>query len=120
MVTNDSSGRTATKIEQNLKWLNDNFEPHGDNIDVIFMFGYGSLQELPAFTDAIIEKKKNEWRNKFVVYARRSSDKSDLNLSFAGVKDMVEVEVGEGYPFLDIHVDMTSTEAPRVGYRFVD
>jgi len=119
MLTNENEDRTSRIIEQNLQWLDDNFEPHADKIDAIFMFGYGSLRDLPDFTDAIIAKKDEEWKDKFVVYARRS-DKSQLNPDFANVKDLVELEIGVGYPFTDVHLDMTSEDAPRVGYRYVD
>jgi len=119
MVSNEGEDETATRLEQNLQWVYKNAEPHEDNIDVIFLTGHGRLRDLPTFRDAIIEKKKKEWKDKMVVYARRANQ-SKLFTDVEGSKNFHELTIGRGYPFTGVHLDMTSADAPRVGYRYID
>jgi hypothetical protein len=119
MVSNEDSVETAARLEQNLQWVNDNVDPHEDNIDVIFLTGHGRSRDLPTFRDAIIAKKKGAWKNKMVVYARRA-EASKLFVDVEGVTNLHELAVGKGYPITDVHLDITSKDAPRVGYRYID
>lgn len=119
MVSNEGQGRTENRLEQNLKWLDANVAPHEDKIIAIFITGYGSLQDLPYFRDAIISKKQGEWKDKMVVYARRA-EQTKLVVDVEGVKEFHEITVGKGSPVTDVHLDLTSQEAPRVGYRYSD
>ena len=116
MVSNEDEDTTETRLEQNLQWVYDNEEPHADNIDVIFMTGFGRLRDLPTFRDAIVEKKKGDWKDKLVVYARRGEE-TKIFTDVEGAKDFHELTVGKGWPITDINLDMTSNDAPRVGYR---
>ena len=119
MVSNEDVNKTATRLEENLQWLDDNFEHHEDNIDVIFMTGNGRLRDLASFRDSIIEKTKGEWKNKLVIYARRALQ-SKLFANVEGSKNFHELTVGRGYPITDVHLDITSANKPRVGYRYSD
>jgi len=119
MVSNEGSEETAKRLEQNLQWLNDNVNPHKDKINVIFLTGHGRLRDLPTFRDAIIEKKNGAWKDKMVVYARRAIE-SQLFVDVGGVDNFHELTVGRGYPITDIHLDIISKDAPRVGYRYID
>lgn len=116
MVSNEDEVTTETRLEQNLQWVYDNEVPHANNTDVIFMTGFGRLRDLPTFRDAIVEKKKGDWKHKLVVYARRGEE-TKIFTDVEGAKDFHELTVGKGWPITDINLDMTSNDAPRVGYR---
>ncbi|KAL7492503.1 hypothetical protein ACHAWT_001838 [Skeletonema menzelii] len=117
MVSNEDEDTTATRLEKNLQWVYNAAEPHEKNIDVIFLTGHGRLRDLPTFRDAIVEKKQGEWKDKMVVYARRAGQ-TNVFTDVEGTKDFHELTVGAGWPITDIHLDMTSKDAPRVGYRY--
>ncbi len=119
MVSNEDETKTAARLEHNLQWVDDNVEPHAGGIDVIFLMGHGRLRDLPTFRDAIVKKTKDEWKNKLIVYARRANQ-SNLFVNVEGAKNFHELTVGVGYPLTGIHLDITSKNAPRVGYRYID
>ena len=119
MVSNEGDIKTATRLEQNLQWVNDNVEPHAGSIDAIFLMGHGRLRDLPTFRDAIVKKTKDEWKNKLIVYARRANQ-SNLFTNVQGARNFHELTVGKGYPITAVHLDITSKDAPRVGYRYND
>lgn len=117
-VTNDSSNTISQRTEENLQWLDDNYDPHADKISAIFIMAYGGLEDLPEFEDALISKKKGEWRDKLVVYAS-SGDKTDIIPSLGGIQGLTELTIGRGFPFTDVQLDLTSNSAPRAGFRLV-
>lgn len=119
MVSNEGETKTAKRLEQNLQWVYDNVEPHAGKIEVIFMMGHGRLRDLPTFRDAIAKKAKDEWKNILIVYGRRANQ-SNMFTNVEGAKNFHELTVGKGYPMTSVHLDITSKDAPRVGYKYTD
>mmetsp|Transcript_8503 Transcript_8503/g.14909 ORF Transcript_8503/g.14909 Transcript_8503/m.14909 type:complete len:173 (+) Transcript_8503:218-736(+) len=105
MVTNSDGNETLSRLEDNIDWVVTNVEAYRNNIDAIFVMGYARLlaQENKPFYNAMVTKKQTEWSDKLLVYARRSSE-SDITKDVGGVKDFLELKVGNEWPIMDVRV----------------
>ena len=118
-VQSGDDDETTARIQDNLDWVNENVETHFDDIDVIFMMGHGrftSSDNVP-FYDGIVTKKKNEWKDKYVIYARRAGETSVL-ANMEGLSMFDELRVGAEWPILDVRVSTREGRA-KLGYREV-
>lgn len=74
---------TSIRLQDNIEWVVENVEAYWDNVDVVFMMGYGRLlaMENVPFHDALVSKSNGEWADKLLVYARRASS-TDTDVDF--------------------------------------
>ncbi|KAL3790408.1 hypothetical protein HJC23_013580 [Cyclotella cryptica] len=105
VVQSGNANETSTRIQDNLDWVNENVANHFHHIDVIFIMGHGRLMasdNLP-FYDGILNKKLNEWKDKYIIYARRASGTGVLT-NVAGLDKFDELRVGAKWPILDVQI----------------
>lgn len=105
VVHNEDEEETALRIEENLNWLNENVDYYSKDIDVVFMMGNGRLMathNIPFYNN-IVTKKQNEWKDKYVIYARRASETGVLT-SIGGLEKFDELRVGSEWPILDVQI----------------
>ena len=74
---------TSIRLQDNIEWVVENVEAYWDNVDIVFMMGYGRLlaTENVPFHDALVSKSNGEWADKLLVYARRASS-TDTDVDF--------------------------------------
>ncbi|KAL7531350.1 hypothetical protein ACHAXR_005133 [Thalassiosira sp. AJA248-18] len=119
MVTNSNANETSVRLEDNIDWVETNVEAYWDNINAIFIMGYGRLlaDENEPFYSAMIAKKESVWKDKLLVYARRASE-SELDKDVTGIKGFVELKVGNEWPIMDVRV--RTKGVAKVEYRLVE
>ena len=113
VVQSEDDDETAARIQGNLDWVNKNVESRFDDIDVIFMMGNGRFMapyNIPFYND-IVTKKQNEWKDKYVIYARRAAETGVLK-NIGGLDKFDELRVGAEWPILDVQV---STKVGLIG-----
>lgn len=108
VVQSGDDDETVARIQQNLDWVNKNVENNFDDIDVIFMMGNGRFMapyNIPFYNE-IVTKKQNEWKDKYVIYARRAAETGVLT-SIGGLDKFDELRVGAEWPILDVRISTT-------------
>ncbi|KAL7516870.1 hypothetical protein ACHAWX_001844 [Stephanocyclus meneghinianus] len=111
VVQSGNVNETSTRIQDNLDWVNKNVQNQFEHIDVIFLMGHGRFMapdNIP-FYNAILTKKQNEWKDKYIIYARRAAETGALT-NIAGVDKFDELRVGTKWPILDVQIS-TAEEA---------
>lgn len=120
MVTNSDADETRARLEDNLDWVEANVDRHWNDVDVVFLMGYGRLlaRDNEPFYDAVVARKRTEWTDKLVVYARRAGA-SYMAENVGGVEGLVELRVGNGWPIMDVRVRTEGPGTAVVDYRDV-
>lgn len=118
MVGNTNNANRTQRLVDNIDWVIKNVDEYGNNIDVIFVMGYGRLlaQENAPFYNAMKAKKESEWQDKFFIYARRAAE-SGITSDVGGVQDFVELKVGNQWPIMDVRVRTDADGGARLQYR---
>lgn len=122
MVTNDASENTTlARLEDNVEWIFDNANAYGENINAIFIMGYGRLlatENLPFYYAMVAKAKSEEWSDKLIVYARRSAE-TDVDENVGGASNFMELRVGNEWPILDVKVRTKGKDGPTLDFRDV-
>ncbi len=122
MVSNvDDEWETAFRVQDNIDWVSETVEAYWDNIDAIFVMGYGRLfaAESVPFYDAMVSMmNKDGWADKLLVYARRSSE-LDIEREVGGNKNFIELRVAAEWPILDVSVRTRMDGTPKLDFAVV-
>ncbi len=104
-------------MQDNIEWVIENVEAYWENVDVLFLMGYGRLlatENIP-FYDAIVSKANSEWSDRLIVYARRAS-MMDTDI-VGGNENFIELRVGAEWPIMEVSVRTRGKDAPIMEYR---
>lgn len=103
---------TSIRLQDNIEWVVENVEAYWDNVDVVFMMGYGRLlaTENVPFHDALVSKSNGEWADKLLVYARRASG-TDTDV-VGGNENFIELRVAAEWPIMEVTVRTRGKDAP--------
>jgi hypothetical protein len=116
VVQSGDDVETAARIQDNLDWVNENVENRLEDVDVIFMMANGrfmATDNIPFYNE-IVKKKQNEWKDKYVIYARRASETGVLT-SIGGLEKFDELRVGAEWPILDVQISTSDDKGPGPG-----
>ena len=107
---------TRSRLEDNVAWVSENIAAYGDRADVVFVMGYGRLlaaENAPFYEALRAMQSMPGWDDKLLVYARRAGA-SSLEKDVGGLRNFVELRVGNEWPIMDVRV-RTATHAVGVG-----
>ena len=116
VVDSGDEEETASRIQDNIDWVNENVVRYLNDIDVIFMMGNGrfmATENIPFYNE-IVTKKKNEWKDKYIIYARRASETGVLT-DIGGLSKFDELRVGAEWPILDVQISTHDGEGKGPG-----
>eukprot|EP00571_Detonula_confervacea_P012859 CAMPEP_0172303032 /NCGR_PEP_ID=MMETSP1058-20130122/4629_1 /TAXON_ID=83371 /ORGANISM="Detonula confervacea, Strain CCMP 353" /LENGTH=797 /DNA_ID=CAMNT_0013013711 /DNA_START=120 /DNA_END=2513 /DNA_ORIENTATION=+ len=120
MVTNnDDEDETLGRLEDNVEWIEENANAYQDNINAMFLMGYGRLfatENIPFYSAMVAKAKSDEWSDKLIVYARRSSE-TGIDENVGGAKNFMELRVGNEWPIMDVRVSTKGKDGPMLDFR---
>ena len=122
VVTNSDANETSSRLDDDIDWVMENVDAHREDVDAVFLMGYGRLlaSENAKLYDFIKEKKENEWKEKLVVYARRAAEPG-VEPRLDGIEDLVELKVPNDWPIMDVRVRTRGPDRKaEVAYRLAD
>lgn len=116
VVNSGQEEETASRIQDNLNWVTANVEQNIQDIDAIFMMGHGrfTAEDNMPFYNAILSKKQNEWKDKYIIYARRASE-TGVTTNIGGLQKFDELRVGAEWPILDVQISTYEGLLPSGG-----